>query len=256
MAFTAAFCPAGAHHLPEWVPDSTCSQCSACRSPFTLLRRRHHCRSCGKVGGGLGWGCVGSPGGPSSAQPRSGLLPADLLCPLLATRRGAAALRPAETRARLHALLRRPPLTPACLEPVRDPCATSASVGSHKPGGQTAARGLLGGSAAPRLSSGWARRQDLLRHARWQPVPQVGGRRTASPSVLRPNPAPGEPRAAVRAPPFRPPSGWKCASWWWVFFLFQVNFGCCWGPGQSLPPLSPTPPPPGAWSETVQTALT
>ncbi|XP_068016949.1 lateral signaling target protein 2 homolog isoform X3 [Melanerpes formicivorus] len=40
---------AGAHHLPEWVPDSTCSQCSACRSPFTLLRRRHHCRSCGKI---------------------------------------------------------------------------------------------------------------------------------------------------------------------------------------------------------------
>ncbi|XP_023791592.1 lateral signaling target protein 2 homolog isoform X1 [Cyanistes caeruleus] len=40
---------AGARHLPEWVPDSTCSQCSACRSPFTLLRRRHHCRSCGKI---------------------------------------------------------------------------------------------------------------------------------------------------------------------------------------------------------------
>ncbi|XP_025978401.2 lateral signaling target protein 2 homolog [Dromaius novaehollandiae] len=35
--------------LPEWVPDSSCSQCSACRSPFTLLRRRHHCRSCGKI---------------------------------------------------------------------------------------------------------------------------------------------------------------------------------------------------------------
>ncbi|XP_059716183.1 lateral signaling target protein 2 homolog isoform X2 [Haemorhous mexicanus] len=40
---------AGSHPLPEWVPDSTCSQCSACRSPFTLLRRRHHCRSCGKI---------------------------------------------------------------------------------------------------------------------------------------------------------------------------------------------------------------
>ncbi|XP_029853832.1 lateral signaling target protein 2 homolog [Aquila chrysaetos chrysaetos] len=40
---------AGACRLPEWVPDSTCSQCSACRSPFTLLRRRHHCRSCGKI---------------------------------------------------------------------------------------------------------------------------------------------------------------------------------------------------------------
>ncbi|XP_063204842.1 lateral signaling target protein 2 homolog isoform X2 [Chroicocephalus ridibundus] len=40
---------AAPRRLPEWVPDSTCSQCSACRSPFTLLRRRHHCRSCGKI---------------------------------------------------------------------------------------------------------------------------------------------------------------------------------------------------------------
>ncbi|XP_015268013.1 PREDICTED: lateral signaling target protein 2 homolog isoform X2 [Gekko japonicus] len=34
---------------PEWVPDSTCSHCMACRVPFTFLRRRHHCRSCGKI---------------------------------------------------------------------------------------------------------------------------------------------------------------------------------------------------------------
>ncbi|XP_075297789.1 LOW QUALITY PROTEIN: lateral signaling target protein 2 homolog [Opisthocomus hoazin] len=40
---------AGARRPPEWVPDSRCSHCSACRSPFTLLRRRHHCRSCGKI---------------------------------------------------------------------------------------------------------------------------------------------------------------------------------------------------------------
>ncbi|XP_015731524.1 lateral signaling target protein 2 homolog isoform X2 [Coturnix japonica] len=39
----------GAHRRPEWVPDSSCSHCSACRAPFTLLRRRHHCRSCGKI---------------------------------------------------------------------------------------------------------------------------------------------------------------------------------------------------------------
>uniref|UniRef100_A0A8C8A7C6 FYVE zinc finger domain-containing protein n=1 Tax=Otus sunia TaxID=257818 RepID=A0A8C8A7C6_9STRI len=50
---------AGTRRLPEWVPDSTCSQCSACRSPFTLLRRRHHCRSCGK----------GSRCGPDPASP-------------------------------------------------------------------------------------------------------------------------------------------------------------------------------------------
>ncbi|XP_077182354.1 lateral signaling target protein 2 homolog isoform X2 [Paroedura picta] len=34
---------------PEWVPDSTSSHCMACRVPFTFLRRRHHCRSCGKI---------------------------------------------------------------------------------------------------------------------------------------------------------------------------------------------------------------
>ncbi|XP_060096144.1 lateral signaling target protein 2 homolog isoform X2 [Heteronotia binoei] len=34
---------------PEWVPDSTCSHCMACHVPFTFLRRRHHCRSCGKI---------------------------------------------------------------------------------------------------------------------------------------------------------------------------------------------------------------
>lgn len=34
---------------PEWVPDHTCSQCMACHAPFTFLRRRHHCRSCGKI---------------------------------------------------------------------------------------------------------------------------------------------------------------------------------------------------------------
>ncbi|XP_019361488.1 PREDICTED: lateral signaling target protein 2 homolog [Gavialis gangeticus] len=39
----------GTTGLPRWVPDSTCSQCSACHTPFTLLRRRHHCRNCGKI---------------------------------------------------------------------------------------------------------------------------------------------------------------------------------------------------------------
>uniref|UniRef100_A0A8D2LJU5 FYVE-type domain-containing protein n=1 Tax=Varanus komodoensis TaxID=61221 RepID=A0A8D2LJU5_VARKO len=34
---------------PDWVPDSTCSHCMACQAPFTFLRRRHHCRSCGKI---------------------------------------------------------------------------------------------------------------------------------------------------------------------------------------------------------------
>ncbi|MBN3302138.1 lateral signaling target protein 2 homolog [Amia ocellicauda] len=34
---------------PVWVPDSACNHCTACQAPFTLLRRRHHCRSCGKI---------------------------------------------------------------------------------------------------------------------------------------------------------------------------------------------------------------
>ncbi|XP_030813278.1 lateral signaling target protein 2 homolog isoform X2 [Camarhynchus parvulus] len=93
---------AGACPLPEWVPDSSCSQCSACRSPFTLLRRRHHCRSCGK--------------------PLSGLS-ADLLCPLLAKYRRASLLQPEQTRPCLHPLLQHTPPAriPLCPEPVRAP---------------------------------------------------------------------------------------------------------------------------------------
>ncbi|KAM4678074.1 lateral signaling target protein 2 homolog [Discoglossus pictus] len=34
---------------PEWVPDNGCSQCMSCRAPFNLVRRRHHCRRCGKI---------------------------------------------------------------------------------------------------------------------------------------------------------------------------------------------------------------
>lgn len=34
---------------PDWVPDDACSSCIACKAPFTVIRRKHHCRSCGKV---------------------------------------------------------------------------------------------------------------------------------------------------------------------------------------------------------------
>uniref|UniRef100_A0A6Q2ZPM4 Lateral signaling target protein 2 homolog n=1 Tax=Esox lucius TaxID=8010 RepID=A0A6Q2ZPM4_ESOLU len=35
--------------LPAWVPDEACSFCTACNAPFTIIRKKHHCRSCGKI---------------------------------------------------------------------------------------------------------------------------------------------------------------------------------------------------------------
>ncbi|OLP84558.1 Lateral signaling target protein 2-like [Symbiodinium microadriaticum] len=32
-----------------WLPDSAADACMACDAVFTLFRRRHHCRSCGKL---------------------------------------------------------------------------------------------------------------------------------------------------------------------------------------------------------------
>eukprot|EP00026_Physarum_polycephalum_P008384 Phypoly_transcript_08466.p1 GENE.Phypoly_transcript_08466~~Phypoly_transcript_08466.p1 ORF type:complete len:434 (+),score=73.14 Phypoly_transcript_08466:42-1304(+) len=32
---------------PKWAPDESTNACTACKTPFTLLNRRHHCRRCG-----------------------------------------------------------------------------------------------------------------------------------------------------------------------------------------------------------------
>lgn len=34
---------------PEWKEDADASSCFRCRSDFTTLRRRHHCRACGQI---------------------------------------------------------------------------------------------------------------------------------------------------------------------------------------------------------------
>lgn len=31
------------------MPDNECDQCTACESLFTIVRRRHHCRNCGRI---------------------------------------------------------------------------------------------------------------------------------------------------------------------------------------------------------------
>eukprot|EP00043_Microstomoeca_roanoka_P017077 m.177304 g.177304 ORF g.177304 m.177304 type:complete len:216 (-) comp16570_c13_seq4:3325-3972(-) len=34
---------------PAWTPDMSAKHCEHCRIKFTLLNRRHHCRSCGRL---------------------------------------------------------------------------------------------------------------------------------------------------------------------------------------------------------------
>lgn len=32
-----------------WMPDEQCRECFDCNAPFNIFRRKHHCRTCGKI---------------------------------------------------------------------------------------------------------------------------------------------------------------------------------------------------------------
>jgi hypothetical protein len=34
---------------PVWLPDITCNNCMLCNTEFTIIRRKHHCRECGRL---------------------------------------------------------------------------------------------------------------------------------------------------------------------------------------------------------------
>ncbi|XP_066999692.2 zinc finger FYVE domain-containing protein 21 isoform X2 [Anabrus simplex] len=34
---------------PEWIPDREITNCSECKSKFDFIRRKHHCRRCGRI---------------------------------------------------------------------------------------------------------------------------------------------------------------------------------------------------------------
>ena len=37
------------HHQQNWMPDDLYKNCTNCDVPFTLFRRKHHCRDCGQI---------------------------------------------------------------------------------------------------------------------------------------------------------------------------------------------------------------
>ncbi|XP_047499794.1 zinc finger FYVE domain-containing protein 9-like isoform X5 [Penaeus chinensis] len=37
------------HYAPFWIPDEDAPYCQECGQKFTVIRRRHHCRACGRV---------------------------------------------------------------------------------------------------------------------------------------------------------------------------------------------------------------
>ncbi|KXS20835.1 hypothetical protein M427DRAFT_119374 [Gonapodya prolifera JEL478] len=51
MSYVKRFMAAGSEDAMRryWMKDETAKECSACNLPFNILRRRHHCRICGRI---------------------------------------------------------------------------------------------------------------------------------------------------------------------------------------------------------------
>lgn len=46
---TSGIVPTAISTLPVWENDNTTDECRRCHQPFTLFKRKHHCRRCGKI---------------------------------------------------------------------------------------------------------------------------------------------------------------------------------------------------------------
>jgi len=49
LLFEAATCSVRLHRELSWQPDDATGECAECAAPFNFVRRRHHCRGCGRL---------------------------------------------------------------------------------------------------------------------------------------------------------------------------------------------------------------